>query len=65
MSPGSPIMTAISANIIFVGDLVVQKSFMQDNAPGAHPAFCFLRALTNKQVINFLIYVWIVEEFLD
>src|SRR4030042_6085655 len=65
MAPGRPIMTAISANIIFVCDLVVQKSFMQCNASDTHSTVCFLRALTNKQVINFFIDVGIVEEFCD
>jgi len=62
VAPRGPVMTAISANIILVQNIVVQKSFMQGYAAGPHPTFSLNRTLANKKVIDFFINVRIIEE---
>ena len=62
VTPGCPVMSRVATDIIFMFYAVRSKRIDESLDTRVESPFCFQFTLTDKKVVDLVIYVWSIEE---
>lgn len=65
MTPGGPVMAAVTANVVFMLYSVIGKRIVQRLAAQVEEAFCLFGALTYEKIVDSVVDLRVLQEVLQ